>query len=399
MNQDSNREDSTTEDVETLTEEYIPKETDVVFKNNAMRNIDILEDFIETAGANGKDNESQIRIVKYEPEGALIFDLQSRYDENANQAWIDVQPDLDYFDESAVISQDVFYNAPQQCWYMSKDIEQGFYKFHECRTNWEYHLFPIVDRTLTYEELINPSQENEKLEIAPFQFYDLHDIAIEIFLSKKDAQEWQRHFDADNQEKMEEVTDNNIIKLMQNDVNIAKVTDNKVLVTSCEGGLCEIYTEHSFQIRGFVVPEIKIDKESVVARPKEQSRSEVKTDSESFWSDIKVHVESLLEESSELITIYENDVTGISNDNAKLFYDKVNGRTNILRHLLPEDEEIVEEYYQILMVAELLFNSVHQGKYYFENGEEKKLEVLLEEEIIPLREELADLMSMIKELS
>lgn len=397
-NRDTNRKDTSEEEVETQTKEYIPEETDVVFKNDALRNKDALENFIETAGANGKDNESQIRIVKYEPEGVLIFNLQSRYDENANQAWIEVEPDLEYFDESKVISQDVFYNAPQQCWYMSKDMEQGFYKFHECRTNWEYHLFPIVDRTLTYEELINPEPEDKQKEVVPFQFYHLQDIALEIFLSKKDAKEWQRHFEADNQEKMEEVKDRNIKKLILGNVDIAKVTDNKVLVTSCEDGLCEIYTDHSFLIRGYVVPEIRIEVESAEGWAIEQPDNE-EDDLESIWKDLDEQVGNLLEESSDLISIYENDVPGASNSNAKLYYDKVNGRINMLRYILPEETELVEEYYQLLMASELLFNSIDLGKYYFENGEGKDLETLLEEEIVPLREELEELVTSIRELN
>ncbi|MEK4303335.1 hypothetical protein [Oceanobacillus sp. FSL K6-0251] len=59
-------------------EEYVPNEDDVVYKNNELKNKDILEAFMETAGENGQDNESEIRAVKDEgTQGVLIYDLKS----------------------------------------------------------------------------------------------------------------------------------------------------------------------------------------------------------------------------------------------------------------------------------------------------------------------------------
>ncbi|MFD2627597.1 hypothetical protein [Oceanobacillus kapialis] len=132
------------EQIEEELPEYQPDENDVVWKNNQLKNKNTLEEFIKVAGENGKDNTSEIRVVKDEgPQGVLIYDLESRYDENADQSWIRVTPDLSYYNALENETQDVFNNAPQQCGYMAKDEEQGFYKFYECRTHWEYHFLPL----------------------------------------------------------------------------------------------------------------------------------------------------------------------------------------------------------------------------------------------------------------
>lgn len=121
---------------------YMQNETDVVLKNsNLLVNKDILEDFITVAG---KKNESHIRIVKHVlGRGAIIYDLESRYDKNADQGWIEVTPNMTYYRPLEKDFYDVFNQAPQQCGDLSKDVEEGFYKLHECRTNWEYRLLPI----------------------------------------------------------------------------------------------------------------------------------------------------------------------------------------------------------------------------------------------------------------
>ncbi|WP_440895508.1 YcxB family protein [Amphibacillus sp. Q70] len=123
-------------------QEYIPNKTDVILKNNSLENVDILDNFVKVAGENSED---QIRVVKYVPtQGVMIYDLQSKYDKNANEGWIEVIPDLSYYQALEDEGQDVFNNAPQQCGNMSKDIEAGYYKLSECRTHWEYSLLPIV---------------------------------------------------------------------------------------------------------------------------------------------------------------------------------------------------------------------------------------------------------------
>ncbi|MEN2467877.1 hypothetical protein [Ornithinibacillus sp. JPR2-1] len=384
-----NNDNLSQEDVDTEPEEYIPSETDVVFKHNALRNVELLEEFIETAGGNGEDNESHIRIVKYEPQGALIYDLQSRYDENANQSWIEVKPDLSYFNTSEVPVQDVFYNAPEQCWYMSKDTEKGYYKFHECRTHWEYYLFPIVSNTLSYEELINPAEE-EKYEIMNGKYYDLEDITLELFTSKRDAEKWKEYDEKDKLDKRDNLTSDNALNLIAGNVDLTNILGNEVLVTSCEDGLCDIYSEQSHLLRGFIVPEIRINKYSAREDSENKPEYEVNIDKELLWGKIKRQVESLLAESEELITMYENgDYKEGNYDDAKLLYNKVNGRVNIIRHTsLPDDKETVAEYYRILMATEYLFNSFYQAQSYIEQRQEKDLRVLVKEEIIPLREEL-----------
>ncbi|WP_040983412.1 hypothetical protein [Oceanobacillus jeddahense] len=126
-------------------EEYVPNEDDVVYSNNELKNKDILEAFMETAGENGQDNESEIRVVKDEgTQGVLIYDLKSGYEKSVDQAWIMVYSDLSHYRASEDEVQDVF-NTDQQCGYMSKDEIEGNYKLHECRTHWEYRLLPTVD--------------------------------------------------------------------------------------------------------------------------------------------------------------------------------------------------------------------------------------------------------------
>lgn len=124
--------------------DYQPNVDDVVSTYDDVENRDILEEFIEIAGENGKNDESEIRIVKNEGKnGVIIYDLKSRYDKNADQGWIDVTPDLSHYNPPEEYVQEIFNNASQQCGYMSKDETQGFYKLYECRTHWEYHLLPI----------------------------------------------------------------------------------------------------------------------------------------------------------------------------------------------------------------------------------------------------------------
>lgn len=78
--------------------DYQPNEDDVVSTYDGVENRDILEEFIEIAGENGKNDESEIRIVKNEgKDGVIIYDLKSRYDKNADQGWIDVTPDLSHY--------------------------------------------------------------------------------------------------------------------------------------------------------------------------------------------------------------------------------------------------------------------------------------------------------------
>lgn len=130
--------------------DYKPNETDIVLKDNTLTNVPLLEKFIDIAGQKGSDNESQIRIVTYVAEGAIIYDLQSRYDATVGHRWIDVTPDLSHYTPGEESYQDVFNSGPQQCGYMEKDTqsEEWFYKLYECRTNWEYRILPVVEEKL-----------------------------------------------------------------------------------------------------------------------------------------------------------------------------------------------------------------------------------------------------------
>lgn len=128
-------------------EQFQPDEDDVVWKHNKLENKDILEEFMNVAGENGKNNDIEIRVVKDEEEkGVIIYDLKSVYDKNADEGWIEVIPDLSHYSPSETETQSVF-NMSQQCSYISKDIETGYYKLNECYTHWEYPLLPIINES------------------------------------------------------------------------------------------------------------------------------------------------------------------------------------------------------------------------------------------------------------
>lgn len=127
------------------TEDFQPDDDDIVWQDNKLLNKDILEDFMHHAGENGKNHGSEISVVKDEGEkGVIIYDLKSIYDENADQAWIEVTPNLNHYIEAENDVQNVF-NMNQQCGYISKDREAGYYKLNECFTHWEYPLLPITN--------------------------------------------------------------------------------------------------------------------------------------------------------------------------------------------------------------------------------------------------------------
>src|SRR5699024_12514120 len=63
----ANREEGNLTQIQEPEEElevYVPEESDIIYKSGTITNRDALETFIETAGENGDDNESNIRVVK-----------------------------------------------------------------------------------------------------------------------------------------------------------------------------------------------------------------------------------------------------------------------------------------------------------------------------------------------
>lgn len=137
--------ENNSEEEEPQTEQFQPNDDDIIWQDNELKNKDMLENFMNNAGENGKNHGSEISVVKDEGEkGVIIYDLKSRYDENADQAWIDVTPNLSHYIEADNDVQNVF-NMNQQCGYISKDREAGYYKLNECFTHWEYSLLPITN--------------------------------------------------------------------------------------------------------------------------------------------------------------------------------------------------------------------------------------------------------------
>ncbi|MED4018480.1 hypothetical protein [Sutcliffiella cohnii] len=244
----------------------------------------------------------------------------------------------------------------------------------------------IAGCSLSDENAKNFNQTNTIIKY----FYYLDDITTEIFVSKKDAKEWIRYYEENNKKKLEEATLNNVVKGLEHNIDIDSITNNEIKVISCDEGLCEILTENSYVFKAFVVPKARIMKETEMANSENQGNDKVNTNKDLFWNTMNTQITGILDETSELIQIYESsEYETIRTDSSKTLYDSVNGRVNILRHtLLPEDPELERQYYQILMAAEFLFNTFHQAKLYIETNQMEELNVLIEEEIIPLREEL-----------
>ncbi|WP_173915312.1 DUF4362 domain-containing protein [Halobacillus sp. Marseille-Q1614] len=126
-------------------EELSTKEADIIERQGVNQNLDLLESFIDSAEAN---QEEKIRVVKYytdkdDPgsEGAMIYELKSRYDENADQKWIEVKPDYTYY-EAEQNEEFTVLNYGQQCSSITTDEEQIFYVLRECHSGWEYRLVP-----------------------------------------------------------------------------------------------------------------------------------------------------------------------------------------------------------------------------------------------------------------
>lgn len=378
--------------------EYISEEIDVLFKDNAMDNKDLLDAFVKVSGEN---NESELRVVKYDEHGAVIYDLLSRYDENADVGWIEVTPDLTYYSPDEEAAQNVFNSAPQQCASLTVDEERGFYKFNECRTHWEYPLVPIVTTTLSGEDIENINEPEEAPEIVMGEEYYLVDPMTEVFLSKRDAKEWLAYYVEEDKEKLEEVTLDNIVKLLENQVELDRVMDNPVRVISCDEGICEVYSEATFQLKTFAIPETKINAkeqvEEVEELPTEETDAEV--DEVAFWEDINERILGIIEDTSKLIELYET--AGIFEEDkeaGKNLYHRVDGNTIIIQYTTPPAVPALEEmYYEVLIQTGFLFNALHQAEVYIENDEVESIETLTTEEIIPLLEELEGMYESISE--
>lgn len=394
-----NHDSNALEDNEIQAEEYVPEEGDVLFKDNAMNNKNLLDAFIDISG---KNNDSKLRVVKYDDSGAVIYNLLSRYDKNADVGWIEVTPDLTYYTKGEDTVQDVFNNAPQQCASLTADVEKGFYTFHECRTHWEYPLVPIVTTALSGEEIENINEPEEIPEIVIGNEYYLVDPMTEVFLSKKDAKEWYAYYVDENEKKVEEAKLDNIVKLLENRVELDRVTDNKVRVISCGTGICEVYSDATFQLKVFAVPEVKINTKERVEGTEEISDEEQESvvDEVEFWMEINQRISGIIEDTSKLIELYQtDDIFEVDKEAGENLYHRVDGNTIIIQYTTPPAIPAVEEkYYEILMDTGFLFNALHQAEVYIENGEKKKLEALTKDEIIPLRDELEALSEWISEL-
>lgn len=130
---------------EDVKSEYVPRESDIVYKDNEIVNVHLLEEFMEIAGT---DNESKIRVViDHSEKGVIVYTLYSRYNSSQDSGGIDVIPDMSNYTPSDDEVEHIFNYSPQQCEYLEKDYsgEQGYYKLFECVTNWQFPLLPILE--------------------------------------------------------------------------------------------------------------------------------------------------------------------------------------------------------------------------------------------------------------
>ncbi|RDW15107.1 hypothetical protein [Oceanobacillus chungangensis] len=228
-------------------------------------------------------------------------------------------------------------------------------------------------------------------------YYYLDDLTTELFLSKEDAKEWQQYYDERNQIKLEEVTLKNETKELISRDDWEEIVGNEALVTYCDSGICEIHTVHSSEFRAFAVPEIRIRRDMWASDPINRTLKEIEAESEadkdSFWEKMNKQGEGILNDSSELITIYESGESEASlKQSVQSLYDKVYGKVTILRDtLVPRDKVTKNQYNQLLMDVEFLLNSLYQGQLYFVDDKKKELKEIVKEEIIPLRNELEEL--------
>ncbi|PAQ13558.1 hypothetical protein CD798_14185 [Bacillaceae bacterium SAOS 7] len=140
---------------------YKVEPDDVVQRQLSVENVERLDKFIEEA-AEGK--ETHVRVIRmYErtydhpnsPEGVIIYDLKSRYDNQAKVGWIEVTPNLSDFTPFEKSRVPTIENA-QQCSRIIRDEELGYYMLNECHDAWSYELFPFKDRLFMEKERLEP---------------------------------------------------------------------------------------------------------------------------------------------------------------------------------------------------------------------------------------------------
>ena len=135
---------------------YSPEKSDIVQYKSSLNNVEELERFIQNV-RNGK--EDKVRIVRnygedsydssamndvsYESaEGTIIYDLMFVYDKPAGEGWIEVNPNLSHFKQSKNNRISTITES-QQCGYITKNKERGYYLLTECFHAWEYELCPL----------------------------------------------------------------------------------------------------------------------------------------------------------------------------------------------------------------------------------------------------------------
>lgn len=134
--------------------------TDVIQNGDKLSNVSKLETFMQNSKKHKKD---EIRVVRNYgdksygiteakeeelkrqglqlPKGKVVYTLNYRYDKEAKEGWIDVKTDATNFKQSTTYSTS--FADSQQCGYIRKDAERGYYILTECFHQWEYELFPI----------------------------------------------------------------------------------------------------------------------------------------------------------------------------------------------------------------------------------------------------------------
>ena len=133
---------------------FQPEKDDVVYRYGIVENRDKLEAFRQSAA---KGKEEYIRVVMYyektsdtyddrqeQPEGHVIYDIESKYDEKVKQGWLEVKPTLSFRHSEDKYKVSAMKTA-QQCGSIVKDEKHGMYVLQECHDAYNYTLVPLMN--------------------------------------------------------------------------------------------------------------------------------------------------------------------------------------------------------------------------------------------------------------
>lgn len=121
-------------------ETFTHQETDVIQMGDRVKNIEVMEQFVEDSTS---EKESEIRYVVIEQENKdpiAVYTLNAVTDEKADESWIKISRDYRFDTEGHDLIKS------QQCSSVSKDTERGVYYLNECFHTWEIKLMPTSEQ-------------------------------------------------------------------------------------------------------------------------------------------------------------------------------------------------------------------------------------------------------------